>query len=175
MIDSFLMRFTDLFFVIPAFVLMIIIAAIVGPSLETMLIVIGVFSWATTARIVRAQTLSIKERPYVERVKSIGGGDFYIMYRHILPGVLPVIIAQTILLIINSIFFEIGLDFVGLGDPNQISWGSMLYLANQQGAITLNLYWLIYPPGIAVVILLLGFAFLGFSFDEVTNPKLRSS
>ena len=117
--------------------------------------------------------MTIKERPYVERVRSIGGSDIYIMIRHILPGVLPIIIAQTILLIINSIFFEVSLDFVGLGDPNQISWGSMLFLANQQGAVTLDLYWLIYPPGFAVITLLLGFAFLGFSFDEVTNPKLR--
>ncbi|MHA1984361.1 MAG: ABC transporter permease subunit [Candidatus Hodarchaeales archaeon] len=173
LVDSLLMRFTDIFFVIPAFVLMIIVVAIVGPSIEMMLIVIGIFSWAVTARIVRAQTLSIKERPYVERVRSIGGSDTYIMIRHILPSILPIIIAQTVLLIINSIFFELGLDFVGLGDPNQTSWGSMLFIASEQSAITLNFYWMIYPPGIAVIILLLGFAFFGFSLDEVTNPKLR--
>ncbi|MHA2365763.1 MAG: ABC transporter permease subunit [Candidatus Hodarchaeales archaeon] len=173
LVDSLLMRFTDLFFVLPAFVLMIIVAAVISPSLETTLIVIGIFSWAVTARLVRAQALSIKERPYVDRVRSIGGSDIYIMFRHILPGILPIIIVQTILLIINSIFFEIGLAFVGLGDPQSKSWGYLLFLADQQGAILLDLYWLFYPPGIAIIVLLLGFAYLGFSLDEITNPKLR--
>ncbi|MHA2117637.1 MAG: ABC transporter permease subunit, partial [Candidatus Thorarchaeota archaeon] len=125
-LDSLLMRFTDIFFVIPSFVLMIIVAAVVGPSLQTMLIVIGIFSWATTARIVRGQVLSIKERPYIERIRSVGGGNFYIMTRHVLPAVAPLIIVQTVLLVMNSIFFEISLDFVGLGDPSIISWGALL-------------------------------------------------
>ena len=73
----------------------------------------------------------------------------------------------------SFVFFELGLDFVGLGDPSQTSWGAMLFIADEQSAILLNFYWMIYPPGIAVIILLLGFAFFGFSLDEVTNPKLR--
>jgi ABC-type dipeptide/oligopeptide/nickel transport system permease component len=171
-VDSVLMRFTDMFFVIPSFVLMIIVAAVVGPSLQTMLIVIGIFSWATTARIVRGQVLSIKERDYIERVRSVGGGNFYIMTRHVLPAVAPLIIVQTVLLVMNSIFFEISLDFVGLGDPAIISWGALLYLAQNVG-ISLGLDWLIMAPGIAIVILLVGISFLGFGLDEVTNPRLR--
>jgi peptide/nickel transport system permease protein len=171
-VDSLLMRFTDIFFVIPSFVLMIIVAAVVGPSLQTMLIVIGIFSWATTARIVRGQVLSIKERPYIERIRSVGGTNFYIMIRHVLPAVAPLIIVQTVLLVMNSIFFEISLDFVGLGDPAIISWGSMLYLAQNIG-ISLGMDWLFMIPGIAIVILLVGISFLGFGLDEVTNPRLR--
>jgi peptide/nickel transport system permease protein len=171
--DTLIMRFTDIFFVIPAFVLMIIVASVIGSSLLIIMTVIGIFSWATTARIVRGQVLSIKERAYVERVRSVGGGDLYIIFRHILPAVLPVIVAQTILLIINSIFFMISLNFVGIGDPAVISWGSMLFLAQNQGAVSLNLSWLFVPPGLAVVILIVGVALLGFSFDEVTNPRLR--
>ncbi|MHA2395284.1 MAG: ABC transporter permease subunit [Candidatus Thorarchaeota archaeon] len=171
-LDSILMRFTDMFFVIPAFVLMIIVAAVIGPSLQTMLIVIGIFSWATTARIVRGQVLSIKERPYIERIRSVGGGNFYIMIRHVLPAVAPLIIVQTVLLVMNSIFFEISLDFVGLGDPAITSWGAMLYLAQNTG-ISLGFDWLIMAPGIAIVLLLVGISFLGFGLDEVTNPRLR--
>ena len=172
-VDTVLMRFTDMFFVIPAFVLMIIVAAVVGPSLSTMLIVIGIFSWATTARIVRGQVLTLKERPYIERVKSLGGSEIYIITKHILPGVAPLIIVQTVLLVMNSIFFEVSLDFVGLGDPAIISWGALLFLAQNQGAISLNMDWLIMAPGLAIVILLVGISFLGFGLDEVTNPRLR--
>ncbi len=171
-VDALLMRFTDMFFVIPAFVLMIIVAAVVGPSLQTMLIVIGIFSWATTARIVRGQVLSIKERGYIERVKSVGGGNFYIMTRHVLPAVIPLIIVQTVLLIMNSIFFEISLDFVGLGDPSIVSWGSQLFLAYSQG-FSIGMDWLVMAPGFAIIILLVGISFLGFGLDEVTNPRLR--
>ncbi|MHA1963461.1 MAG: ABC transporter permease subunit [Candidatus Thorarchaeota archaeon] len=171
-IDALLMRFTDMFFVIPAFVLMIIVAAVVGPSLETMLIVIGIFSWATTARIVRGQVLSIKERGYIERIRSVGGGNFYIMTRHVLPAVVPLIIVQTALTVMNSIFFEISLDFVGLGDPSIVSWGSLLFLAYNMG-ISIGMDWLVMAPGIAIVILLVGISFLAFGLDEVTNPRLR--
>jgi ABC-type dipeptide/oligopeptide/nickel transport system permease subunit len=171
-VDSLLMRITDMFFVIPSFVLMIIVAAVVGPSLTTMLIVIGIFSWATTARIVRGQVLSIKERGYIERVRAVGGGNFYIMTRHVLPAVVPLIIVQTVLLVMNSIFFEISLDFVGLGDPAIVSWGSLLFLAYNQG-ISLGMDWLVMAPGYAIIIFLVGVSFLGFGLDEVTNPRLR--
>jgi peptide/nickel transport system ATP-binding protein/peptide/nickel transport system permease protein len=171
-LDALLMRFTDMFFVIPAFVLMIIVAAVVGPSLLTMLIVIGIFSWATTARIVRGQVLSIKERGYIERIRSVGGGNFYIMTRHVLPAVVPLIIVQTALTVMNSIFFEISLDFVGLGDPSIVSWGSLLFLAYNMG-ISIGMDWLVLAPGIAIVILLVGISFLAFGLDEVTNPRLR--
>ncbi|MHA2206511.1 MAG: ABC transporter permease subunit [Candidatus Thorarchaeota archaeon] len=171
-LDALLMRFTDMFFVIPAFVLMIIVAAVVGPSLITMLIVIGIFSWATTARIVRGQVLSIKERGYIERIRSVGGGNFYIMTRHVLPAVVPLIIVQTALTVMNSIFFEISLDFVGLGDPSIVSWGSLLFLAYNMG-ISIGMDWLVMFPGFAIVTLLVGISFLAFGLDEVTNPRLR--
>ena len=171
-LDALLMRFTDMFFVIPGFVLMIIVAAVIGPSLQTMLIVIGIFSWATTARIVRGQVLSVKERPYIERIRSVGGSNVYIMTRHVLPAVVPLIIVQTVLLVMNSIFFEISLDFVGLGDPSITSWGAQLYLAQNTG-ISLGFDWLVLAPGFAIVILLVGISFLGFGLDEVTNPRLR--
>jgi peptide/nickel transport system permease protein len=171
--DSLLMRLTDIFFVIPALVIMIILAAILPPSVYTLIFVIGIFSWPSTARIVRGQVLSIKERTYVERVRSVGGSDVYIMGKHILPAVAPLIVANTVLVTAYAILSEVVLDFFGLGDPSMVSWGTMLYQAFGAGAMSSNLWWLVFPPGIAVVVLLMGVSMVGYAMDEIANPRLR--
>ncbi|UCE11833.1 MAG: ABC transporter permease subunit [Candidatus Thorarchaeota archaeon] len=171
--DSFLMRFTDVFFVIPTLVIMIILAAILPPSIYTLIFVIGIFSWPSTARIVRGQVLTIKERTYIERVRSVGGSDVYIMARHVLPAVAPLIVANTVLVTAYAILSEVVLDFFGLGDPNMISWGTMLYQAFGGGAMSSNLWWLVFPPGIAVIVLLMGVSMMGYAMDEIANPRLR--
>jgi peptide/nickel transport system permease protein len=172
-IDSFLMRFTDIFFVIPSLLLMIILAAVLGPSIVTLIIVIGLFSWSSTARIVRGQVLTIKERAYIERVRAVGGGNVYIMSKHVLAAVAPLVVANTILVTAWAILSEVVLDFFGLGDPAMISWGTMLYLAFNAGAMSNNLWWLVFPPGIMVILLLLGVSMVGYAMDEIVNPKLR--
>ncbi|UCH04123.1 MAG: ABC transporter permease subunit [Candidatus Thorarchaeota archaeon] len=171
--DSLLMRLTDVFFVIPALVIMIILAAILPPSVYTLIFVIGIFSWPSTARIVRGQVLTIKERTYIERVRSVGGSDAYIMGKHILPAVAPLIVANTVLVTAYAILSEVVLDFFGLGDPSMISWGTMLYQAFGAGAMSSNLWWLVFPPGIAVVVLLMGVSMVGYAMDEIANPRLR--
>ncbi|MFW9963732.1 MAG: ABC transporter permease subunit [Candidatus Sifarchaeia archaeon] len=173
MIDSFLMRFTDIFFVIPSLLLMIVMAAVLGPSIVTLILVIGLFSWPSTARIVRGQVLSIKERTYIERVKAVGGGNIYIMSKHVLAAVAPLVVANTILVTAWAILSEVVLDFFGLGDPAMISWGTMLYLAFSAGSMSNNLWWLVFPPGIMVVLLLLGVSMVGYAMDEIANPRLR--
>jgi peptide/nickel transport system permease protein len=130
-VDSFLMRFTDIFFVIPSLLLMIVMAAVLGASIITLIIVIGLFSWPSTARIVRGQVLSIKERTYIERVRAVGGSNTY------------------------------------------ISWGTMLFLAFSAGSMSNNLWWLVFPPGIMVILLLLGVSLVGYAMDEIVNPRLR--
>ena len=172
-IDSFLMRFTDIFFVIPSLLLMIILAAVLGPSIVTLILVIGLFSWSSTARIVRGQVLTIKERAYIERVRAVGGGNVYIMSKHVLAAVAPLVVANTILVTAWAILSEVVLDFFGLGDPSMISWGTMLYLAFNAGAMSNNFFWLVFPPGIMVVLLLLGVSMVGYAMDEIVNPKLR--
>jgi peptide/nickel transport system permease protein len=172
-IDSFLMRFTDIFFVIPSLLLMIIMAAVLGPSIVTLIIVIGLFSWSSTARIVRGQVLSIKERAYIERVKAVGGSNIYIIGKHVLAAVAPLVVANTILVTAWAILSEVVLDFFGLGDPAMISWGTMLYLAFNAGSMSNNLWWLVFPPGIMVVLLLLGVSMVGYAMDEIVNPRLR--
>ncbi|MGY5855545.1 MAG: ABC transporter permease subunit, partial [Candidatus Thorarchaeota archaeon] len=139
-VDSFLMRFTDIFFVIPSLLLMIILAAVLGPSIVTLILVIGLFSWSSTARIVRGQVLTIKERAYIERVRAVGGGNVYIMTKHVLAAVAPLVVANTILVTAWAILSEVVLDFFGLGDPAMISWGTMLYLAFNAGSMANNLW-----------------------------------
>lgn len=171
--DEILMRFTDFFLVIPWFPLMIVVAMLLGQSFTNVIIVIGITSWPSTARIVRSQVLSVKEKAFVERARAIGSGSRHIISRHILPNVFPLIFANTILLIANSIFSESFLDFFGLGDPNIISWGTMLENAYDKGAFSSYAWWNILAPGACIVILIMSFYLIGDALDEVLNPKLR--
>jgi len=171
--DELLMRFTDFFLVIPWFPLMIVIAMIMGRSFTNVIIVIGITSWPSTARIVRAQVLTVKEKGFVERARSVGSGGLRIISRHIMPNVFPLIFANTILLVANSIFSESFLDFFGLGDLNIISWGVMLENAYDDAAFTSFAWWYILAPGACIVILIMAFYLVGDALDEVLNPKLR--
>jgi peptide/nickel transport system permease protein len=172
-VDALLMRFTDVFLVIPWLPLMLVMAALLGPSLGNIIFVIGITSWAGTARIIRSQTLSIKERPYVERARAIGSGDAHIMFYHILPNVFPLIFANTVLVAAIAILSETTLSFLGMGDPTQVTWGMMLHFAFSMGAVSFGAWWWLLPPGICVVLVVLSFTFIGYALDEVLNPKLR--
>lgn len=171
--DAFLMRLTDVFLVIPWLPLMLVLAALLGPSLTNIIFVIGITSWAGTARIIRSQTLSVKERPYIERARAIGSGDIHIMTYHVLPNVFPLVFANTILVAAIAILSETTLSFLGMGDPTHVSWGMMLHYAFDRGATTLGAWWWIIPPGLSVVLVVLGFTFLGYALDEISNPRLR--
>lgn len=172
-IDAVLMRITDVFLVIPWLPLMLVMAALLGPSLGNIIFVIGITSWAGTARIIRSQTLSVKERPYVERARAIGSGDTHIMFYHILPNVFPLIFANTVLVAAVAILSETTLSFLGMGDPTQVTWGMMLHFAFSMGAVSYGAWWWLLPPGICVVLVVLSFTFIGYALDEVLNPKLR--
>ncbi len=171
--DIVLMRFTDFFLVIPWLPLVLVLAAILGSSIWNIIFVIGITSWAGTARVVRAQTLSIKERPFIERIRAFGADDKTIMIRHILPNVFPLVFANTILVSAVAIISETTLSFLGLGDVTRPSWGMMLNYAFESGAASSGAYWYFLPPGICVVLVVLSFTFLGYAFDEILNPKLR--
>ncbi|HHY95037.1 MAG TPA: ABC transporter permease [Firmicutes bacterium] len=168
-----LMRITDVFLVIPWLPLMLVLAAVLGPSIWNIILVIGITSWAGTARIVRSQTLSVRERPFVERARAMGASDAHIMAHHILPNVFPLIFANTILVSAVAILSETTLSFLGMGDPFHMSWGVMLHFAFSTGAVTLGAWWYLLPPGICVVAVVLGFTFVGYALDEVLNPRLR--
>ena len=172
-IEVVLMRLTDWFLVIPFLPLAIVLAAILGRSLFVIALVIGIVTWPSTARVVRAQVLTLKERPYVERARALGANNRQIIARHILPNVFPLIFANTILVVAVAILTEATLSFLGLGDPFSVSWGSILESAFAEGAISLGAWWYLVPPGLCIVLVVLGFTMCGYAFDEILDPRLR--
>jgi peptide/nickel transport system permease protein len=171
--DEVLMRITDFFLVIPWFPLMIVMMAVLGPKFIWVIVVIGITSWPSTARIVRSQVLTVKERQFIVRAKCIGATDSQILKKHIMPNVLPLIFANTVLLIAIAIFNEAFLDFFGLGDPDVVSWGTMLEGAYERDAFVGGAWWWIAAPGICIVAMVLAFSLVGYAIDDVLNPKLR--
>ncbi|ASU83238.1 ABC transporter permease [Nocardiopsis gilva YIM 90087] len=168
-----LMRITDWFLVLPTLVMAVALAAVMERSTLTIIIAIGVTAWPTPARLVRAQTLAVEARPYIERARALGGGHVHIMLRHVLPNVMPVVLAQTTLLVSSSIIMESTLAFLGLGDPGIISWGGILQEARTAGAISSGMWWYIVPPGVAIALVALAFTLCGRALEAVFNPRLR--
>ncbi len=166
-------RVTDWFLVIPFLPLAIVLATVLGKSLFNLIIVIGVTSWPGTARLVRAQTLSVEARPYLERARVLGGGNWHQMTRHVLPNVSPLILANTTLTVAIAILSETTLAFLGLSDTNFVSWGSMLDEAFSNGAISQGAWWYLIPPGLCVVVVVLAFTLVGRALEAVLNPLIR--
>jgi peptide/nickel transport system permease protein len=168
-----LYRLTEWFLVIPFVPLAIVLASVLGRSLINIVIVIGITSWASTSMLIRSQTLSIRERPFVERAQVLGAGRWHQMSRHVLPNVMPMVFANTTLTVALAILAETTLSFLGLGDPTRTSWGSMLEDAFAVGAMTTGAWWYIVPPGVCVVLVVLAFTLVGQALEEVFNPRLR--
>ena len=137
------------------------------------IVVIAITSWASTARVVRAQVLSVRERAYVERSRALGAGHWHIVTRHILPNVMPIVFANAVLTVALVILAETTLSILGLGDPQAVSWGVIIEEAFSAGALTAGWWWWLIPPGIAIVFVTLSFTMCGYALDEVLNPRLR--
>jgi peptide/nickel transport system permease protein len=172
-VEGVLMRITDYFLVIPDVPLMIVVAAIWGPSLFHIIIVIGILLWTSTARVIRAQVKSVRERVYVKRARALGAGHWRVVWRHVLPQVAPLLIANTVLTIAVAIFDETALAFLGLGDPSRISLGKVIENAFQRAAISSGAWWAIVPPGVLVALLILACSLIGQALEESLNPRLR--
>ena len=167
------MRLTDFFLVLPWLPLAMILATLLGPSYGTIILVVGLTSWPGTARVIRSDTLRVRELQFIERARAIGSSNGHIMRKHVLPNVMPLIFANLVLVVAIAILSETTLSFLGLGDALNFSWGTMLRNAWINGAAGLPAWWYLLPPGIAIVLVVLAFTFIGTAYDEVLDPKLR--
>lgn len=172
-IDSLLTAITNWVLVLPWVVLAIVLASLLGRTLFNIILVIAITSWASTARVVRAQALTVRERLYVERSRALGAGHWHIVTRHILPNVAPVLLANAVLTVALVILSETTLSILGLGDPTAISWGRIIEESFRAGALTAGWWWWLIPPGVAIVLVTLSFTLCGYALDEVLNPRLR--
>ena len=167
------MRITDYLLVIPDLVLMIVIADVWGASLFHVIIVIGILEWTSTARIIRAQVMSVRERVYVKRTRAMGASNSRIIWKHILPQVGPLLIANTVLTIAIAIYLETALAFLGLEDPTVTTWGTILENAFQRTAISSGAWWAIVPAGIVIAAVIVGCFLFGQAVEDALNPRLK--
>jgi len=172
-VENVLMRITDFMLVIPSLPLQIVIVAMTKPSLINIILVIGLLGWTGSARLVRAQTLAVKQKKYVLRARSLGSGNLHILRKHIVPIVFPLIAANTVLTLAGAILSESTLSFLGLGDPLMLSWGQMLNFAWSRNAVSAKAWWALLPPGLGIVWIVLGATLLGNGLEQIFNPRME--
>ncbi len=172
--ETVLMRFTDIMLVIPDLPLIVVIVALTKPALANIIFVIGILGWTSAARIVRSQTLSVKQRKFVLRARAVGAGNPHIIRHHILPLVMPLLVVNAVLAISLAVLNESALSFLGLSDPTRISWGQMLNYAFTRGAMSAGAWWVLVPPGLGIVWVVLALTLLGQGLERVLNPRLET-
>ncbi len=173
-VSATLLRFTDFFLVLPSLILAAALSAVLpAKGVGTVILAIGLTAWPSTARLVRAQTLTIESRPYIERAQALGGGHLHVVGKHVLPGVLPLVLANTTLVVGNAVIADATLAFLGVGDPTATSWGLILARALNNGAISAGAWWYVLPPGVAIVLVVLFFTLVGRGLETVFNPRLK--
>jgi len=170
-VDEVLMRFTDMLIVLPFLPLVLVIIAVMGPSIWNLILLMSLLSWMSFGRIVRSQVLSLKERPFVESARAIGASTLHIIVKHILPNVISFVYVALALAVPEAIVLESVLSWLGLGDPRTMTWGMMLHNVQYFGAY--EDWWWVIPPGISITLLSLAFVLIGFAIDDILNPKLR--
>jgi len=171
--DEVMMRFNDVIYALPALPFLIILAVTISNSIFLMIGFLMIFSWVGIAKVSRSMSLQIKTRQYVEAAKIMGQKDSRIIFRHILPQLLPYAFASIAISVPAAITTEAGLSFLGLGDPSFPTWGQILHDANTYGAAAQGFWWWIVPPGILIAITGLAFVFIGNALDSIVNPKLK--
>jgi len=173
-IDEVLMRIVDFFMMLPYLPLMIVLAAVLGPSIWNIVLVISITYWPFTARVIRSQVLSLKERAFVESSRSVGASDSLLIFGEIMPNVVPLMFAEAVLMVTWAIYAEAVLAFLGLGDPTTISWGMMLNFAMGSGVMSIAPWWVI-PPITCICLTILAFTFLGTAVSDVMKPGYREA
>lgn len=169
LLDDALMRFTEFFQTIPNFALAIVLVAIMQPSVTSIVLAIALVSWPPVARLVRAEFMSLRHREYVEAARLVGQSNFTIITRQILPNAMSPIIVLASLMVATAILLESSLSFLGLGDPNVMSWGYMIGAAR---TVIRQAWWLSFFPGLAILLTVLALNLVGEGLDDALNPKL---
>lgn len=171
--DTFLMRLADMIMVMPTMLVVLMLAALFGQlTIWTIVLIIALFRWPGVSRVIRAQTLSLKHRPFIEAARVAGASHTRIIFRHIMPNVLPLSFLYMTFRVTSAIIIEAALAFLGFGDPSTVSWGMMLQWVWKTGHMFKAPYWLL-PPGICISLITLAFYMLGRAMDEVLDPRLR--
>ena len=173
LVDAALMRFVDVMLGLPVLPLLIFVGALAGPSLSTSILMIGGFLWPQTARVVRSQTLSLRQRGFVGMARGFGGGPSYVIRRHLVPALGPVIAANLVFVAGLAVGIEAGLSFLGLGDPAAVSWGAELQRALATGQAQLDALWLwwLLPFGMALTLAIFGLSLVGVALEPRFNPR----
>ena len=159
---------TEVFLITPSFFLIIVVVATLGSNFIYIMVVIGLTTWATNARLMRVRALALPERTFVQAALALGEPRFRILVRHVIPNGLAPVIANSTLLVANAILIEAGLSFLGLGDPNVTSWGQMVFTGQRY---LRNAPWISLFPGIAIVLTVMSFYLLGDGISAVLNPR----
>lgn len=173
-LDPLVSTLTDVMLSLPMLPLMILVTALIGPSVFTLTIVIGVLSWAEVARLIRSNALVAASMPFVDGARVLGAGPIRIMSREILPAVLPLIVVSVLLQAARAVISEAGISFLGLGDPNSWSWGRILLNAQRSGVITIA-WWQTLFPSLAILALVLAATIAGIRYNDSRDPRLKAA
>ncbi|MFW5911416.1 MAG: ABC transporter permease [Halolamina sp.] len=173
-VDDILMRLVDVAYGLPLLPTVILMVAVLGPGFVNVIIAVVLLQWRSSARVIRSQVLSLRERPFVQAAKVTGASDWRIITRHIAPNILPLSFLYGAFAIAWAILTEAGVSFIGLGDPGQVSWGTMLQNAQTYNALSQETWWWFVPPGICIALVVISGFLIGRGYEEITNPKLRS-
>ncbi|CAM2774846.1 ABC transporter permease [Vibrio neptunius] len=174
-IDDFLTAAMNIMLVIPQYPLLFVLAAFIGEAGPlTIAVIIGLTAWAWGARVIRSQTLALREKEFVKAAEVLGESSWRIIFVEILPNLIPIVGASFIGSVMYAIMMEATISFLGLGDPNTVSWGIMLYNVQTSSSMLIGAWWELFAPCAALVLLVTGLALLNFAVDEIANPQLRS-
>lgn len=172
-VDTLLMRLADVIMVLPTLLVVLILASLFGQlNIWTIVLIIALFRWPGVSRVIRSQSLTLKQRPFIEAARVAGASHIRIIFRHIMPNVLPLAFLYMTFRVTAAIIIEAALAFLGFGDPGTVSWGMMLQWVWKTGHMFKALYWLL-PPGICISLITLSFYMIGRAMDEVLDPRLR--
>lgn len=171
--DEVLMRLVDFMYGLPLLPTVILLVALTGPSLTNVVLAIVILQWRTPARVIRSQALSLRERSFVQAAKVAGASDRHIIVKHLIPNVIPLSVLYGAFAIAWAILTEAGVSFLGFGDPENISWGTMLQSARSYNAVTQGAWWWIITPGLCIALLVISGFLIGRGYEEINNPELQ--